>query len=218
MWFGFHIMRFIFCGWNCDYIMRELFNIKKYKGGLNVRIAIFIDAANKFGFERHLRLRIDLEALDSFILNKYKNFSPQIKIKKFFTPIEKGNDWKKNSYISKIRGLHYEIITQIMKNVRTHNRDAEGNPIFYKKCDMDARIGFEIGTSWKQFDTLVFICGDSDFASIMEILVKKKKKIFIIASRNSIAKELIALAVKYDNMDVINFETEEKIIYRNKYD
>ena len=183
-----------------------------------MRIAIFIDAANKFGFEQDLRMRIDLEKLDSFVLEKYKDFSPQIKMKRFFTPVEKGDDWEKNSYILKIRKLRYEIITQVIKNVRTNDRGKDGNSIFHRKCDMDARIGFEIGTSWKQFDTLVFICGDSDFASIMEILVKKKKKIFIIASRNSIAKELIALAVKYDNMDVINFETEEKIIYRNKYD
>lgn len=181
-----------------------------------MRIAIFIDGANKFGFEKDARMKIDLDKLDSFILNKYRNFSPQIKIKKFFTPVK--NSWQSNSYLLKLHSLHYEIITQTMKSIRTNNLDFEGNPIFHKKCDMDARIGFEIGTSWKQFDTLVFICGDSDFANIMEILVKKKKKIFIIASRNSIAKELIDLAVKYDNMDVINFETEEKIIYRNKYD
>ena len=61
---------------------------------------------------------------------------------------------------------------------------------WYLKADVDARMAFEAMHLQNDYDRAVFLTGDGDFFWLLEYLVQRKEKIWLLASPKKTAKEL----------------------------
>ncbi len=171
--------------------------IKKNELG---RIFSFVDFGNiNYWFERDERdgkgnvlpsgskLTIDIEKLSSFI-NKFAEK------KRFYFGLDSENK-KSIRIISKARGCfdytgtkpiqwikHYLTDVEAKSNTRSVNKDLEGSYIYIPKCNFDVEMSVDAMKLLDYYDTFCLWSSDSDFAYLLNHLVKKGKKVILISS------------------------------------
>lgn len=84
----------------------------------------------------------------------------------------------------------------------------------YTKADVDARLAFEAMKLIKEYDRAVFLTGDGDFYWLLEYLLEKKDKVWLIASPKKTAKELKQLfGHRFSSLD----DTRRWLEFKGKY-
>jgi uncharacterized LabA/DUF88 family protein len=183
-------------------------------------IYAFVDAANLFyGGEKSLRWRIDYERLLAYLREKlsvtkvfyyagidveaYKEEGKEInleKLVKYFSEktLEKGKteaetitlgrQLERAKFYRDLKKFGYELRIKPTKTFTS----AEGTTTTKANCDVD--LTFDMMRYMSQYNEAVVLSGDGDFAPIVEYLVKKHKKISVLARSERTAREMRELA------------------------
>ena len=165
-----------------------------------MRIAIFVDANNMFYSCRRLGFNVDYRKLTHFLEQKYREYSPRIILKRFYTGVPASMPERQASFLETVENMGYEIIKREIKEI-INNQSA-----IMRKADMDATISFDIRDFFEQYDLLVLLGGDSDYERNLAIIQSRGKEILIISTYASIAKELRQLTYKMPNVEFIDLE------------
>lgn len=183
-------------------------------------IYAFVDAANLFyGGEKSLHFRIDYEKLFQYLKNKfgvtkvfyysgvdvegYKEEGKSlnlVKLAKYYQEeLAKKNKTEEeiallelhqkrvNFYID-LKKFGYELRIKPTKVFTS----AEGTMTTKANCDVD--LTFDMMRFMSQYNEVVVLSGDGDFASLLEYLKLKKKKIHVLARFERTAREIKEIA------------------------
>ena len=74
---------------------------------------------------------------------------------------------------------------------------------------MDVELTIDVLKNLPNFDTLVLLSGDSDFAALLDTAKEAKKRVIVMSTKGHVAKELLDRA-KYINLKKL----KEEIAYR----
>ncbi len=157
--------------------------LKQYVSG---RVYIFIDAENLFYSQRTLGWLVSYEKLMAYFREEC---GPETKVY-VYTGKEEGNDRQQN-FLTMLERCDYLIRTKIVKKIRTR----EG----YKwKNNLDLELALEAFDLHAQYDILVLVSGDSDFAILLDYVKKKGKRVFVMSTKGHISRELLDRAKYID--------------------
>lgn len=125
----------------------------------------------------------------------------------------KKNDEQMEKFLKALRKIRFKIFSKPLKLIKSSK-----NPRGEEKANFDVEITRDIllDILWfkKEWQGVVFLSGDSDFASLFWDLKKIfKKKIFVYSSRSTLSWELRLAATKH-----FFLEDLKKIIFRRNWD
>ena len=182
-------------------------------------VCAFIDAANLFyGGEKSLGWKIDYKKLLAYLKNKfsvgrayyyagldlgnYRSKDDEINLPKVVAYFRRLLQSKK---LKKTTGHEIEKYIQRVKfyiklNSFGYRLRLKPTKIFHsgdktmKKANCDVDLTFDLMRYMSQYDELVILSGDGDFAPVLKYLKKKRKKVHILARAERTAKEIKQLA------------------------
>lgn len=190
-----------------DFEAFKLSTLGIYKTELG-EVYSFIDFGNvNYWFERDERdgtddsilpegqkLIVDIEKLAEFtkLFSNHSRFyfGLDVKNKKSIHIISKSRkffDYTGSKPIQWIK--HYLTPSELGASTRIINEDIKGKYIYIPKCNFDVEISVDGIKMLDYYNTFCIWTGDSDFAYLLDFLIKKKKKILLI-SAGHITKEL----------------------------
>jgi uncharacterized LabA/DUF88 family protein len=170
--------------------------LKKYIKG---RVAIFIDAANILYSQQTLGWQIDYEKLIDYFKTRTELVSAH-----FYsgTRSEKKNQTK---FFKKMQSFGYTVTTKEVKWIKdNHGKILKG------KGNLDIELALDMSSITPNYDTVILLSGDSDFAPLIQLVKRKKKKVIVISTKYHIAKELIDTCDKYINLKYLREFVERK--------
>jgi len=98
----------------------------------------------------------------------------------------------------------YIVRSKEVKRIRV----AKG--IYEWKGDFDVELTMDVMDNLQEFETIVLLSGDSDFAPIARRTKEYNKKVIVISAKHHISKELIRLSDKYINLKKLRDRIELK--------
>jgi len=167
--------------------------ISKYTKG---EVYIFIDAANIFYSQRTLKWKISYEKLIEY-------FRKECDLVKCFvyTAYDKGRPQQKR-FLDMLEINGYILRTKEVKKIRV----AKGT--YEWKGDFDVELTIDMIDNINNFDTVILLSGDSDFAPIIKRAKEHNKKIIVMSVKGHISRELIELSDKYINLKKLRDQIE----------
>lgn len=161
------------------------------------RVYVFIDAANILYSQQSLRWKVDYKKLKEY-------FIKECDLKKiYFYTGHVGENNKQNSFLKKLESLGYEIKAKEVKRIKVSKSAYEW------KGNLDVELTIDVLGNINNFDTLVLMSGDSDFAPLLDAVKIQHKRVLVMSTKGHISRELLARA-KYINLKKLkNF-----IVYR----
>ncbi len=150
------------------------------------RVCVFIDAANIFYSQQTLKWRVDYKKLKEY-------FQKECSLQKifFYTGMVGAHD-KQNKFLEKLRGYGYMVKAKEVKRI-------EVAPNAYEwKGNLDVELALDAFKNSDNYDTCVLMSGDSDFASLLDELKSKGKRVIVMSTRGHISKELLDRAKYID--------------------
>ncbi len=167
---------------------------------INGRVDVFIDAANIFYTQKTIGWRIGYEKLKKYFQDECEKNLGKMFVYTAYDPDRP--EQKKFLDMLEING--YILRTKEVKRIRV----AKG--LYEWKGDFDVELSIDVMDHLEEFETMVLLSGDSDFAPIVKRAKDKDKKIIIISAKNHISRELIQLADKYINLKKLRDKIELK--------
>ncbi len=168
--------------------------IKEFIAG---RVYVFIDAANILYSQQSLGWRVDYKKLKEYFATEC-----QLGAIYFFTG-RVGDNQKQNSFLKKLANLGYQVKAKEVKRIKISENNYEW------KGNLDVELTIGVLANLANFDTLILMSGDSDFASLLDEVKIHKKRVIVMSTKGHIAKELLERA-KYINLKklkgIISFE------------
>lgn len=158
--------------------------IKQFVKG---KVCVFIDAANILYSQQTLRWRVDYKKL-----KEYFERECDLGAIYFYTG-RIGANHKQNSFIKKLEGLGYIVKAKEVKRIKISKSSYEW------KGNLDVELTIDALGNINNFDTLILMSGDSDFASLLDAVKSKHKRVLVISTKGHISKELLDRA-KYINL------------------
>ena len=98
----------------------------------------------------------------------------------------------------------YILRTKEVKKIRV----AKG--VYEWKGDFDVELSMDALDNLQNFDTMVLLSGDSDFAPIVKRMKENNKQVIVMSAKHHISKELIQLSNKYINLKKLRDKIELK--------
>lgn len=166
--------------------------IKQFVKG---KVYVFIDAANILYSQQTLRWKVDYEKL-----KKYFEKECDLRAIYFYTGRVGAND-KQNSFLDKLKSLGYNIRSKEVKRIKISRNTYEW------KGNLDTELIIDALKHSDNFDTFILMSGDSDFASLLDELKLKGKRVIVMSSKHHISIELIERA-KYINIKKLKDQIE----------
>lgn len=167
--------------------------IKQFVKG---RVCVFIDAANILYSQQTLRWKVDYEKL-----KKYFEKECDLRAIYFYTGRVGAND-KQNSFLKKLENFGYIVKAKEVKRIKISKSSYEW------KGNLDVELTIDVLGNINNFDTLILMSGDSDFAPLLDAVKVQGKRTLVMSTKGHIAKELLDRA-KYINLkklkDFISF-------------
>lgn len=161
------------------------------------RVYVFVDAANILYSQQTLRWRVNYEKL-----KKYFESECDLKGIYFYTGKVGKND-KQDKFIKRLERLGYSVRTKEVKLIKV------GNDAVQLKGNLDIELSLDAFRLKDNYDTILLLSGDSDFAYLIDLLKEEGKRTIVLSTRGHISKELIERA-KYIDLrklrDVIKFK------------
>ena len=151
------------------------------------RVFVFIDAANILYSQQTLRWKVDYEKL-----KKYFTDECDLNGIYFYTG-RVGDNEKQNSFIRRLEYLGYVVKAKEVKRIRLEDNTFEW------KGNLDVELTIDVLGNITNFDTLILMSGDSDFAALLDTVKAQKKRVIVMSTKGHISKELLDRA-KYINL------------------
>ncbi len=162
------------------------------------RVYVFIDAANILYSQQTLQWRVDYKKLKGYFENE-----SNLKDIYFYTG-RVGSNHKQNAFIEKLKKLGYVVKAKEVKRIQVSQNTYEW------KGNLDVELTIDVLANLHNFDTLVLMSGDSDFAPLLEKVKENHKRVIVMSTKGHIAKELLDRA-KYINLKKL----KDQIAYFN---
>lgn len=167
--------------------------IHKYSNG---RVYVFVDAANILYSQQTLGWRVDYAKLKEY-------FQKECGLEAiYFYTGRVGANHKQNAFLKKLEQLGYIVKAKEVKRIKVSKSAYEW------KGNLDVELTIDVLGNINNFDTLVLLSGDSDFAPLLDAVKSKKKRAIVMSTKGHISKELLNRA-KYINLKKL----QEKISY-----
>jgi len=151
------------------------------------RVFVFVDAANILYSQQSLGWRVDYLKLKEYFKNECNLTSI------FFYTGQVGDNRKQTVFLHKLKNLGYEIKSKEVKRIKLKDNTYEW------KGNLDVEITIDILQNIDNFDSLVLMSGDSDFAAVLDVVKKRGKRVIVMSTKGHISKELLNRA-KYVNI------------------
>ncbi len=154
------------------------------------RVFVFIDAANILYSQQTLGWRVDYKKLKEY-------FEKECNLKAiYFYTGRVGENNKQNSFIKKLEGLGYIVKAKEVKRIKI-SKDA-----YEWKGNLDVELTIDVLANLANFDTLILMSGDSDFAALLDTVKMREKRVLVMSTKGHVSKELLDRA-KYINLNKI---------------
>jgi len=170
-------------GWRIDYwkllrYLKEKYGVKKafYFAGVEIY---------EFPYSILKNQQIDLEKLLIFLQRKFTKSKKHLNDKE--TSLLKRNIQRTKFYLN-LKKFGYILR---LKPVKLY-KDENGKITKKANCDVD--MTFEIMRLLNQYSEIVFLSGDGDFTPLLKYLIKKGKKVIVLARSERTAKEIRQIA------------------------
>lgn len=151
------------------------------------RVYVFVDAANILYSQQTLRWRVDYKKLKEY-------FEKECDLKGiYFYTGRLGENQKQNSFIEKLSKLGYVVKAKEVKRIKV-SRDT-----YEWKGNLDVELTIDVIANLNNFDTLVLMSGDSDFAALLDTAKSQNKRVLVMSTKGHVSKELLERA-KYINI------------------
>ncbi len=151
------------------------------------RIYVFVDAANILYSQQDLHWRVDYKKLKEY-------FAKECDLKGiYFYTGRLGENTKQNSFIEKLLKLGYIVKAKEVKRIKI------SKDVFEWKGNLDVELTIDVLANLNNFDTLILMSGDSDFAALLNTVKTHKKRVIVMSTKGHISKELLNCA-KYVNL------------------
>lgn len=154
---------------------------------VNGKVCVFIDAANILYSQQTLRWKVDYEKL-----KKYFEKECDLRAIYFYTGRVGAND-KQSSFLKKLENFGYIVKAKEVKRIKISKSAYEW------KGNLDVELAIDVLGNINNFDTLILMSGDSDFAPLLDAVKNQNKRTLVMSTKGHISKELLERA-KYVNL------------------
>ncbi|MBI3589511.1 MAG: NYN domain-containing protein [Candidatus Liptonbacteria bacterium] len=151
------------------------------------RVYVFVDAANILYSQQTLRWKVDYKRLKEYFKKEC-----DLRAIYFYTGRVGEND-KQNHFLKKLEELGYVVKAKEVKRIRV------SKSAFEWKGNLDVELTIDVLKNIDNFDTLILMSGDSDFASLLDTVKSQNKRVLVMSTKGHISRELIQRA-KYINL------------------
>ena len=134
-----------------------------------------------------MRWKVDYEKLKRYFISEC-----DVKGIYFYTG-RVGDNVKQNSFIRRLENLGYVVKAKEVKRIRLED------DTFEWKGNLDVELTIDVLGNINDFDTLILMSGDSDFAALIDTVKLQKKRVIVMSTKGHISKELLDRA-KYINI------------------
>ncbi len=171
---------------------------------LQGKTLVLIDWANVYNWLRGRKWEIDPKNLYEY-LRSYTN------VDRICLFAGEDDHPKSVAFLEECRKVGFEVITKKVKYVhasieRSHFweslkdivpqeklNELKEKDILVRKCDFDVEIATELLLHLDEYHTYILFSGDGDYAPIVEEVMKREKRVFIVATEKSLGKEFRAM-------------------------
>jgi len=160
------------------------------------KVYVFVDAANILYSQQTLCWRVDYKKLKEYFERECDLCGIY-----FYTGRVGSND-KQNIFIEKLAGLGYVVKAKEVKRIKISRTTYEW------KGNLDVELTIDVLANLGNFDTLILMSGDSDFAPLLDTIKSHKKRVLVMSTKGHVSKELLDRA-KYINLKKL----KDKIAY-----
>lgn len=168
--------------------------ISKYIKG---KVYVFIDVENVFYSQRNLGWRISYERLMLYLKKECGDLKCFI-----YTGLDEKNSAQKK-FLDMLDINGYILRTKTIKKINL------GNDKYKWKSNLDVELALEMVEFIEKYDTLILMSGDSDFATPIDKIKAKGKRIIVMSTRGRISKELLERG-KYIDIKKLKNEIAQK--------
>ncbi len=158
--------------------------IKEFVTG---RVCVFIDAANILYSQQTLKWRVDYEKLKNFFVQELNLVGLY-----FYTGVVGEND-KQRKFLEKLKNLGFQIRAKEVKRIKISKNE------YQWKGNLDVELAIDVLENIDNFDTMILMSGDSDFAPLLDAAKKRAKRVLVVSTKGHVSKELLERA-KYINL------------------
>lgn len=151
------------------------------------RVYVFVDAANILYSQQTLHWRVDYKKL-----KEYFEHECDLKAIYFYTG-RVGENHKQNSFLKKLENFGYIVKTKEVKRIKVSKSAYEW------KGNLDVELTIDVLGNINNFDALILMSGDSDFAPLLDAVKAQHKRVLVMSTKGHVAKELLDRA-KYINL------------------
>lgn len=165
------------------------------------RAVVFIDGSNMYFAQKKINKWFDWVKVKEYLETNY-----QVIEFRYYMGIRK-NDNKSEPFISKLKKIGFTVITKPLKIII----DESGKKT--EKANFDVEITGNCLMYPKDFELLVLLSGDSDFAYLKKLINKQNRNMVVYSTRRTLAWEL-KLAAKCFYIEEIKGLTKERTFVR----
>lgn len=148
---------------------------------------MFIDAANILYSQRSLGWRVDYKRLKEYLESECDLGGI------FFYTGNVGDNQKQSAFLGKLERLGYFVKAKEVKRIKLKHDTYEW------KGNLDVELTIGVLNTIEEFDTMILMSGDSDFAPLIDAVKNRGKWVLIVSTKGHVAKELLDRA-KYINL------------------
>lgn len=142
-----------------------------------IKTYAFVDASNIIYGARAEGWLIDQKKLLQYLKNKF------VVSKAFFYYGKDSKSIKQQKFLKRLEEFGYILR---VKEIKRYGTKSKAN------CDVD--LTMDVLLKIKEYQRAIMLTGDGDFAPLLLYLISKNKKIIIVSSPRSTAKEIRAIA------------------------
>jgi len=146
------------------------------------RVYVFVDAANILYSQQTLRWRVDYKKLKDYFEKEC-----DLRAIYFYTGRVGSND-KQSAFLRKLEQLGYIVKAKEVKRIKISKSAYEW------KGNLDVELTIDVLGNIDNFDTLILMSGDSDFAPLLDAVKARRKRTLIVSTKGHVSKELLERA------------------------
>ncbi len=104
-----------------------------------------------------------------------------------------GKNHKQSSFLKKLEQIGYIVKAKEVKRIKVSRNAYEW------KGNLDVELTIDVLGNIDNFDTIILMSGDSDFAPLLDAVKSRHKRTLVVSTKGHISKELLERA-KYINL------------------
>ncbi|QQS58872.1 NYN domain-containing protein [Candidatus Peregrinibacteria bacterium] len=168
---------------------------------LQSKTLVLIDWANVYNWTKRRRRVVDPERLYQF-LRSHKN------VDRICLFAGEDDHPKSREFLEQCREIGFEVFFKPVKYVplrveqsplweelrefipEKKLKELQSEPILYRKCDFDVEISKEILLNIDSYHAFILFSGDGDYAPVIEELLKRERRVFVVSKAGALGREL----------------------------